>query len=400
MKKLHIADTEEVKRGDVTDVYFLRTESILRQTHQAKNVCMEIFLKSFPMPEYSWGIFAGLEEMLILLEGRPITVRAIPEGSIFFARTPVVSIEGNYLDFGGLETAMLGCLCQASGIATRASRARIAAGSKGLFSFGARRMHPSIAPMVERAAYIGGCDGVATVAGARLIGEKPVGTIPHALILQMGDTLKATGAFDEIIPEDVPRVALIDTFQDEKFEAIRVAQAFGKKLSAVRLDTPGSRRGDFREILREVRWELDIRGFGHVKLFVSGGLDEYTILELKDIVDSFGVGTRMSSAASLDFSMDIVEIEGKPVAKRGKESGKKSLMRCDECMKDYVVPYGMSKTCDCGRDTKDILETVMEEGRLTKELPNAREVRSHSMEEIARLTRDRDPAEVLNAKPI
>ncbi|HDM32826.1 MAG TPA: nicotinate phosphoribosyltransferase, partial [Deltaproteobacteria bacterium] len=52
MKKLHIANTEEVIRGDVTDVYFIRTESILKNTHQAKNVCMEIFLKSFPAAEY------------------------------------------------------------------------------------------------------------------------------------------------------------------------------------------------------------------------------------------------------------------------------------------------------------------------------------------------------------
>ncbi len=400
MKKLHIANTEEVIRGDVTDVYFIRTESILKNTHQAKNVCMEIFLKSFPASEYRWGIFAGLEEMLILLEGRPVTVRALPEGSVFFARTPVVSIEGNYLDFGGLETAILGCLCQASGIATRASRARVAAGTKGLFSFGARRMHPSIAPMVERAAYIGGCDGVATVAGARLIGEKPVGTIPHALILQIGDTVEATKAFDSVISNDVPRVALIDTFQDEKFEAIRVAHALDERLSAVRLDTPGSRRGNFKEILREVRWELDIRGFEHVKLFVSGGLDEYSILELKDVVDSFGVGTRMSSAASLDFSMDIVEIDGKPIAKRGKESGRKSLMRCWECMRDYVVPYGKVKTCDCGRATSDILETVIENGRLLKKLPSAQEVRAHSMDELGRLTRDKDPMDVLNAKPV
>jgi nicotinate phosphoribosyltransferase len=49
--------------------------------------------------------------------------------------------------------------------------------------------------MVERNAYIGGCDGVAIVKSAELIGEEPSGTIPHALILMMGSTVEAVRAF-------------------------------------------------------------------------------------------------------------------------------------------------------------------------------------------------------------
>ncbi|MEA3223115.1 MAG: nicotinate phosphoribosyltransferase [Thermodesulfobacteriota bacterium] len=396
MKRLHIADTDEVKAGDVTDVYFVRTEKVLRAKHQDKHVCMEVFLKSFPDSSYRWGVFAGLEEVSILLEGRPITLRSIPEGSIFFADTPVMSIEGNYLDFGSLETAILGCVCQASGIATRAARCRIACGNKTMISFGARRMHPSIAPMVERAAFIGGCDGVAAVASARLIGEKPIGTMPHALILQMGDTLDAALAFDEIIEKDVLRVVLIDTLQDEKFETIRIAEAMGKRLFGVRLDTPSSRRGNFRRLLKEVRWELDTRGFNHVKLFVSGGLNEESILEINDIADSFGVGTRISSAASLDFSMDIVAIENRAFAKRGKDSGKKSVLRCKRCMKDYVVPFGQERQCECGGLTSEILMPVIEDGELVADLPNPREIRAHAMEELGLLVKDSSPKDVLN----
>ncbi|MCD6570820.1 MAG: nicotinate phosphoribosyltransferase [Deltaproteobacteria bacterium] len=396
MKKLHIADTSEVKAGDVTDIYFVRTAKILREKHQDKDVCMEVFLKSFPDPSYKWGVFAGLEEVAILLEGRPVNLRSIPEGSIFFADTPVMSIEGNYLTFGALETSILGCVCQASGIATRAARCRIACGDKTMISFGARRMHPSIAPMVERAAFIGGCDGVAAVASAKLIGERPIGTMPHALILQMGDTLDAALAFDEIIEKDVPRVVLIDTFLDEKFEAIRIAEAMGKTLFGVRLDTPSSRRGNFRALLKEVRWELDTRGFDHVKLFVSGGLNEKSILEIGDIADSFGVGTQISSAASLDFSMDIVAIEGKPFAKRGKDSGKKSVLRCKECMRDYVVPYGHKRQCGCGETTADILVPVIEGGRFVARLPNAREIRANAMDELKSLIKDSSPQDVLN----
>jgi nicotinate phosphoribosyltransferase len=396
MKKFHIADTAEVRAGDVTDVYFLRTEEVLRAEGASRQVCMEVYLKTFPDPRYQWGVFTGLEEVCVLLEGRPVTVHALPEGSIFFAQEPVLTIEGDYLDFGELETAILGCLCQASGIATRASRCRVACGNKGLISFGARRIHPSIAPMVERAAFIGGCDGVASVASARLIGEKPIGTMPHALILLMEDTLKAARAFDKTVEEGVPRIVLVDTFQDEKFEAIRIAEAMGERLYGIRLDTPASRRGDFRAMLKEVRWELDIRGFHQVKIFVSGGLDLEDMINLNDIVDSFGVGTSISTAATIDFSMDIVELDGKPFAKRGKWSGKKWVMRCRKCMKDFVVPHGSKKICEtCREEAEPILVKSIENGVIVCDLPPARFIRQYTLDELSRYRKDMNARELL-----
>ena len=92
-------------------------------------------------------------------------------------------------------------------------------------------------------AFIGGCDGVAVTKSADLIDADPMGTIPHSLVLMVGDTVEALQAFNEVIDPKVRRVALIDTLQDEKFEAIRVAEALGEDLYAVRLDTPSSRRG-------------------------------------------------------------------------------------------------------------------------------------------------------------
>ncbi len=396
MKRLHIADTEMICAGDVTDIYFVRTERILNARQLNEHVCMEIFLKSLPDKRYRWGVFAGLEEVCTLLEGRPVTVHSLPEGTVFFPRTPVMTIEGKYLDFGEMETAILGCLCQASGIATRASRFKAAAGDKPVMSFGARRIHPAIAPMVERAAYIGGCDGVSTVAGARLIGEAPVGTIPHALVLIMGDTLDATQAFDEVIEKNVPRISLIDTFQDEKFEAIHVAGHMKERLSGIRLDTPTSRRGDFKSLLNEVRWELDLRGHTHVRLVVSGGLDVKDVLDLADAADVFGVGTHLSGSATLDFSMDIVEIGGKPIAKRGKESGKKSVLRCRSCMKDYVVPYGTARTCECSGDLEPLLSKIIDSGRIVSGLPDAQQIRKRCMDEVALMRRNTPAKEFLN----
>jgi nicotinate phosphoribosyltransferase len=122
----------------------------------------------------------------------------------------------------------------------------------------------------------------------------------------VGDTVSATRAFHEVIEPHVKRVSLIDTFNDEKIEAINVAEAMGKDLYGIRLDTPGSRRGDFLRIMEEVRWELDLRGFNHVKIFLSGGLDEYQILKYNPFADSYGVGTAISSAPVVDFSMVII----------------------------------------------------------------------------------------------
>lgn len=385
MRRLHIADTDRVRQGDVTDVYFLRTAEVLKAKGASRRVCMEVSLKSWPDRRYRWGVFAGLEEVCVLLEGRPVVVRSLPEGSVFFPGEPVLCIEGDYMAFGELETAVLGCLCQASGIATQASRCRVAARGKRLISFGARRMHPAIAPMVERAAFIGGCDGVATVAAARLIGEPPVGTMPHALVLQMGDTVQAALAFDEIVDSSVPRIVLIDTYQDEKFEAIRVAEALGERLHGVRLDTPSSRRGDFKEILHEVRWELDIRGYRDVKIYVSGGLGLEDILDLADVVDAFGVGTRISSASTLDFSLDIVEVEGMPHAKRGKLSGGKDLLQCTGCMRRFVVPRGGSSPCECGGDAVNLMIPVIEDGAVLVDLPDARSIRERAVCEVDRL---------------
>jgi len=333
----HTASEPEIKAGQVSDVYFQRTIQILKAKGLTKRVKAEIRLKSFPQSDWNFGILAGIEEAAALLEGLPVDAWAMDEGTIFGPHEPVLVIEGTYVEWAVYETALLGLLCQASGIATKAARCKRAAGDRAVISFGARRMHPALAPMIERNAFVGGCDGAAVTKAAELIDADPTGTIPHALVLMFGDTVEALKAFHEVIDPKVRRVALIDTLQDEKFEAIRVAEALGKDLYAVRLDTPSSRRGDFFRILEEVRWELDIRGFEHVKIFASGGIDEYEILKLNPLVDGYGVGTSIANAPVLSFALDIMEIEGRPMAKRGKRSGAKQVWRLPGTVTNVVL---------------------------------------------------------------
>jgi nicotinate phosphoribosyltransferase len=92
----------------------------------------------------------------------------------------------------------------------------------------------------------------------------------------------------------------------------------------VRLDTPGERGGVTADLIKEVRAWLDLEGFNKVKIFVSGGLDPERItyfLENGALVDGFGVGSYISGAKPIDFTADLHEVEGKPVAKRGRMPG-------------------------------------------------------------------------------
>lgn len=394
MRIFYIASDEEIKKGQTTDIYFVRTKQILEAKGLNKvHVVAEITPGELPggLP---WGILCGIEEAAKLLEGLPINVYAMPEGSIFYykdyydIREPIMRIEGSYGDFCIYETPLLGILCQSSGIATRAARIKKAAGDKPVISFGIRRMHPALSPLIDRAAYIGGFDGVSSLIGARAAGTKPVGTMPHALIVVFGNQVEAWKAFDEIMPEEVPRIALVDTYYDEKTEAIMAAEALRGRLYGVRLDTPSSRKGDFAEIVREVRWELDIRGYKNVKIFVSGGLNEEKIRILSEAgADAFGVGTYVSNAPTIDFAMDIVEIDGKICAKRGKLGGRKEVWRCPECLIDVVLPIGVEqpKCPRCGGKTERMLKPLIENGKIVAELPKPEKIRSYVLEQLEKI---------------
>src|SRR5689334_18938559 len=386
-RAFHTASDAEIKRGEVYDVYFERTVEILKARGDRKRVKAEIYLKSLP-EDWHWGVLAGIEEAAALLEGVPVNVRAMDEGTLFSAYQPVMVVEGVYVDWAQYETALLGVLCQASGIATKAARCKKAAGERQVISFGARRMHPALAPMIERNAFIGGCDGVAVTKAAELIDADPTGTIPHSLVLMVGDTVEALKAFNEIVDRKIRRVALIDTLQDEKFEAIRVAEALGDDLFAVRLDTPSSRRGDLYRIVQEVRWELDLRGFGHVKIITSGGIDEYEILHLNPVVDAYGVGTSIANAPVVSFALDIMEIEGRPMAKRGKWSGAKQVFRRRGTLDTVVVPGCAGAPASSDGAWDQLLKPLLKDGRPARDLPPPRTIRDYVLEQLGPVSLD------------
>jgi nicotinate phosphoribosyltransferase len=236
----------------------------------------------------------------------------------------VLRITAPYQSYGLYETAIDGILAHCSGWATAARQCVEAARGIPVISFGARHVYPTVAGIMDYAAIVGGCVGCSSIAGAKLAGVEPSGTIPHALILVMGDTVVATKAFDKHMPKSVPRVALVDTFKDEVEESVRVAQAMGERLTSVRLDTPAERGRVTPALVKEVRARLDMAGFKKVQIFVSGGISLERIGYFIDAgapVDAFGVGSYISAAKPIDFTADLHEIEGKPIAKRGRIPG-------------------------------------------------------------------------------
>ncbi len=184
--------------------------------------------------------------------------------------------------------------------------------------------------------------------------------------------------------KDVPRIALVDTYSDEKEESIKAAEAV-ENLEGIRLDTPGTRRGDFPELVKEVRWELDARGFEDVKIVVSGGLDEEDIPPLIEAgAESFGVGTSITNAPVLNFSMDIVEVEGKLSAKRGKFGGRKEVWKCQNCLETAVTLADKEKpSCPkCGGETDKALEPLIEDGEIVRETPSPDEIRDRVLTQL------------------
>lgn len=382
----HVAQHKDIIEGKITDVYFERALKILKQKGKNPVVKAEIIAKGFPK-NWQWAIFAGLEEALYLMKQLPIKVRSMKEGTVFYPFEPVIEIEGRYQDLCVYETAILGLICQASGIATKSARIKKLAGDRLVISFGARRMHPILAPMIERNAYIGGCDGVAVGKAAELIGEDPLGTVPHALIICFGSTVEAMKAYDDVLGPKFKRVALIDTFLDEKFECLNVAEALGKKLFAVRFDTPSSRRGNFYRLLEESRWELDLRGYNHVKFYVSGGIKEEDISILNPLVEGYGIGTSISNAPVIDYAMDIMEVENKPLAKRGKWSGSKRVLRCPKCGARKIVPNNKNKyICSCKKKFEDILIPILDNGRQSVRLETPTKIRKIVLENLKTLS--------------
>ena len=311
------ATHEEIRRADVTDVYFLKTLQVLEAAGLGKT------LVEADIHTSSEGVFVGGEEARRLLAGSGVRMRSLPEGEGMSAGETVMQLEGPYAGFCLHETALLGIMASSSGWATAARACADAAGKDvPVACFASRHLHPAVASVMERAALIGGCASASNILGASLAGQTPRGTMPHSFILIVGDTLKASRLYLQHLKEAGPLISLVDTINDEALEAVRQAEELGSELYGVRLDTPQERGGVTSQLVREVRARLDQVGASGVKIYVSGGV---TPEKIPDFVaagaDAVGVGSYISDAAPIDMTLDLKSVESRRVAKRGRIPG-------------------------------------------------------------------------------
>jgi nicotinate phosphoribosyltransferase len=316
--------SREILSGDSADVYFARAASVLQREGLDPLVTMEVFARQE-------AILCGIDEaknlighVLAAADPGETRVEALADGDRIAPKEIVLRIRARYRKFGLYETAILGMLSQSTGWATAARECVDAAAPDPVVSFGARHVHPDVTDVLDYAAIVGGCVGASTPAGARLAGLNPTGTMPHSLVLIFGDTVAAAEAFDRDLDADVPRIVLVDTFRDEAEEALRVAHALGDRLYGIRLDTPSERGRVTADLVKEIRARLDQEGYDHVRITVSGGLNPDRITWFREQgapVDSFAVGSYISGATPIDFTGDIKEIDGRPIAKRGRIPG-------------------------------------------------------------------------------
>ena len=324
MGMVRVRPSREILSGDSADVYFARASEILEREGLDPMVTMEVFTRE---PAVLCGIDEAknlLGHVLAECDPAEVSIEALEDGDEIGPKEIVLRIRARYRTFGLYETAFLGMLAQSTGWATAARECVAVAAPQPVISFGARHVHPDIVDVLDYAAIVGGCVGASTPAGARLAGLNPTGTMPHSLVLIFGDTVEAALAFDRDLGPDVPRIVLVDTFKDEAEEALRVAHALGDRLYGIRLDTPSERGRVTADLVHEVRARLDQAGFHHVKIVVSGGLNPERIRYFKESgapVDSFAVGSYISGATPIDFTGDIKEIDGRPIAKRGRIPG-------------------------------------------------------------------------------
>lgn len=324
---------EKIRNGYYSDSYFVRSQRILDADRQNPHVVMQVFQRQN-------AVLCGIDHSIAILKScarNPdgLRIRALFDGDRLKPWDTVMTIEGPLADFVHLETVYLGVLSRQTKIATNVDRVVKSAGGKPVLFFPSRFDHYAVQEEDGYAARIGGMSGVSTYANALHWGVDAMGTIPHALIAAyQGNSLAATEAFDRHIDQNVSRVALVDFNNDCVGTALEIARKFGSRLYGVRLDTADTlvdasvlpQMGSFKptgvclRLVKNVREALDREGFRHVKIMVSGGFTAEKIRSFEAEsapVDVYAVGASLFGE-SVNFTADIVMVDGRPCAKAGR----------------------------------------------------------------------------------
>jgi len=254
-------------------------------------------------------------------------IAGYPEGELYFPGSPVLTVTGTFAEAVILETLALSVFNHDCAIASAAARMVAAAGGRPLIEMGSRRTHEEAAVAAARAAYLAGFASTSNLEAGRRYGIPTTGTAAHAFVLLHDDERQAFAS--QVASSGSKTTLLVDTYDITRGIDAAVAAA-GPELGAIRIDS-----GDLGELARQAREQLDRLGARGTRIVLSGDLDEYAIAALRaEPVDAYGVGTSLvtgSGAPTAGMVYKLVEVDGRPVAKRSsaKESkgGRKSALR-------------------------------------------------------------------------
>ena len=305
-----------------TDRYEFSMAAAMLDSHLADRRCVfEVFARDLPAGR-RYGVLAGVDRLVEALDdfvidagvldflvaggvlghkaaealrGRRFVgdIYALGDGSLYFPNTPVLRVEGSFVEATLIETLVLSMLNGDSSAATTATRMVAAAAGRPLIEMGSRRTNEDDAIAVARAAYIAGFSSTSNLAAGRLYGVPTAGTAAHAFTLAFDSELEAFRS--QVAAQGTGTTLLVDTYDIE--QGVRNAvEAAGPELGAIRIDC-----GPLKENVCLARSLLDRLGATQTRIVASGDLDEYVVadlLEQKAPVDGFGIGTKLVSGPS------------------------------------------------------------------------------------------------------
>jgi nicotinate phosphoribosyltransferase len=405
----------------VTDLYELTMGESYFREEMTGEATFGLFVRDYPT-DRSYFVSAGLEGLLDVLPDFRFSeeslrylvslekfstgfidylrgfrfsgsIRAIPEGRIFFANEPIMEVTAPIIEAQIIETIVVNMIQLETMLASKAARVYHAASGRGLIDFGMRRTHGVEASVkAARVSYVVGFLGTSNLLAGKIYGIPVFGTMAHSYVTSFPSELDAFHAFARTFPDAA--VLLIDTYDSISgaLKAVEVAKAMqqrGKELLGVRLDS-----GDMADLSRKVRLVLDEAGLTDVKIMASGNLDEYKVESLVKVgsdIDSFAVGTRMGVSADapyLDIAYKLVEYDGRPVLKLS--TGKKTWIGKKQVYRSYGPDGKMEFDRVCLLDSGEaegepLMELVMEEGERTRHPETLPEIRARFSNEWRKL---------------
>lgn len=316
-------------------------------------------------------------------------VMAVPDGTPVFPNEPLLEVTAPIPEAQVMETWVINQMHVQSILATKAARIVTAAAGRPVLDFGLRRIHGADGGLkAGRAFHVAGVAATSNVLAGQVYGVPVSGTMAHSYVQAHDDEMEAFRAFAGEFPETVLLVDTYDTIAGVE-KVIALANELGEdfRVRGIRIDS-----GDLDKLSRESRRLLDDAGLDRIKIFVSGGLDEFGIQKLvRDgaPVDGFGVGTAMGispDAPDLDMAYKLTEYDGRGRMKLS--TGKPTLPGAKQIFRR--VEDGVARSDTLGRreerlDGEPLLERFLENGKRVRKRESADRARERAEERLALL---------------